>query len=478
MQFSNNNSGASKVRIGATYNNRVALAKELNSRNTPRYAMGGARGGMTVSPQGSISNFIQKAGDEFVRSNAESFGQVSNEYLNQTPIGMVAKPFFGTDVLANTVGQINSGFGESMRGEVTPMDIANVASFAPIPVGAAVRGGLLAARAGTKFLPTGLKGIKALDASAPNIMDRAGSMQAGPISSFIEKGIGSAFLEATPDAILSAPSVIDISKSDLPVEQKIALIAGVVGLAAAPGTAASIFERSKLKVSQGNIAKGQGTLTDKARVATYNTPYSASDRALFSETTMPAPAIAAATQGARAGAGTKWDMSLYENDLRYKRIIDNATSGKTNAEESQKAFEIWKKKREQQGLKNPNIVKQTWEQLELNSKTGSLSRSGNSSAKDSPNPPNKAQRFRETLEGNANMVVYDSREKKLYDMLVARGELIPGSQKTNARGEQIRNFQLERKELNEWFTKTFGISNPQRLQAMRERMYQALENIV
>lgn len=185
MQFSNNNSGASKVRIGATYANRVALAKELRERAfskktptnldtelsglrqipeidalsrvgeyfrqnyvgptsyaTPRYAMGGARGGMTVSPQGSISNFIQKAGDEFVRSNAESIGQVSNEYFNQQPYGQL----LGKDFLANAVGRVNSGFGESMRGKVTPMDIANVASFAPIPAGAAAKGALMAGK--------------------------------------------------------------------------------------------------------------------------------------------------------------------------------------------------------------------------------------------------------------------------------------------------------------------------------------------
>jgi hypothetical protein len=364
-----------------------------------------------------------------------------------------------------------------MRGKVTATDLVNVASLAPIPVGAAVRGGLLAARAGAKFLPSGLKGIKALDASTPGIMGRAGAMQAGPIASVIERGIGSAFIEATPDAILSSPAVIDISKSDLPLEKKIALIGGIVGLVAAPGTAASVFERGKLKVSQGNIAKGQGTLTDEVRVATYNTPYSASDRALSSETSMPAPAIAAATQGARAGASTKWDMSLYENDPEFKTIIDNATLGNTSAKESKNAFEAWKQKRKDNGELNPNIVEQTWDQLELNAEAGTLS-SNQVGPRTTPNLPNKAQRFRETLEGDATMIVFDSREKKLYDMLVARGELIPGGQKTGARGLVPKKTQIERKELNEWFIKTFGITDPQRLQAMRERMYQALEGIV
>ncbi len=420
----------------------------------------------------AIAGFI----GSMLKDTAVSAGQVANEGLSNPYVSPVGS-LLGKDFLSEQVGRVNEGAGESMRGEVTPMDVANVASIIPIPIGGAIRGGLLGARAGVKFLPSSLKGIKPLNAST-GITKQAAELRAGPIASVIERGIGSAFVEATPDAILSSPAVIDITKSDLPIEQKLGLVTGIVAAVAAPGTAASVFQRSKLKVSKGNLAAGKGNLTDEVRVAVDATPWSASDRALFSETSMPAPAIAAATQGAREGSGTKWDMSLYENDPDFKKIIDDAVSGKTNAQESQTNFVNWKKERQSEGLKNPNIVRQTWEQLELNARTGSLSRGGNSGPNASPNPPNKAQRFRETLEGNADTVVFDSREKKLYDALVSRGEIIPGAQKTNARGKVVRDFQLERKELNEWFKDTFNISDPQRLQAMRERMYQALENMV
>ena len=113
----------------------------------PKYAMGGARGGMAVSPQGSISKFIESQVEAMVRDTAESVGQVSNEYVNQTPIGMLAKPFLGTDLLSRAVGSVNAGAGESMRGEVTPMDIINTASLVPLPAGVGAKVAAVGAKA-------------------------------------------------------------------------------------------------------------------------------------------------------------------------------------------------------------------------------------------------------------------------------------------------------------------------------------------
>lgn len=112
----------------------------------PKYAMGGARGGMAVSPQGSISKFIESQVEAMVRDTAESVGQVSNEYVNQTPIGMLAKPFLGTDILSKAVGSVNAGAGESMRGEVTPMDVINTVSLLPIPAGAGAKAAVIGAK--------------------------------------------------------------------------------------------------------------------------------------------------------------------------------------------------------------------------------------------------------------------------------------------------------------------------------------------
>ena len=113
----------------------------------PKYAMGGARGGMAVSPQGSISKFIESQVETIVRDTAESVGQVSNEYVNQTPIGMLAKPFLGTDILSKAVGSVNADAGESMRGEVTPMDIINTASLVPLPAGLGAKAVAIGAKA-------------------------------------------------------------------------------------------------------------------------------------------------------------------------------------------------------------------------------------------------------------------------------------------------------------------------------------------
>jgi len=134
---------------------RIRLAARFSTPapKAPVYAMGGARGGMAVSPQGSISKFIESQGEAMIRDTAESVGQVSNEYVNQTPIGMLAKPFLGTDLLSRAVGSVNAGAGESMRGEVTPMDLVNVASLIPNPFGIAARGAVGVGRIASK-IPT------------------------------------------------------------------------------------------------------------------------------------------------------------------------------------------------------------------------------------------------------------------------------------------------------------------------------------
>lgn len=111
----------------------------------PKYAMGGARGGMTVSPRGSISKFIESQGEAIVRDTAESVGQVANETVNQKL--KLAEPFVGTDIAARVVGKVNAGVGESMRGEVTPMDVINTAGLVPLPAGVGAKAVAIGAKA-------------------------------------------------------------------------------------------------------------------------------------------------------------------------------------------------------------------------------------------------------------------------------------------------------------------------------------------
>jgi hypothetical protein len=68
-----------------------------------------------------------------VKDTAVSVGQVANETVNQKL--KLAEPFVGTDIAARVVGKVSAGVGESMRGEVTPMDVINTASLVPLPAG-------------------------------------------------------------------------------------------------------------------------------------------------------------------------------------------------------------------------------------------------------------------------------------------------------------------------------------------------------
>jgi len=84
-----------------------------------------------------------------IRDTAVSAGQIVNESANQGGGGAI----FGKDYLSKAFGAINEDAGRSMRGEVTPMDIANVASVIPNPAGAAVKSASALARVLARSAP-------------------------------------------------------------------------------------------------------------------------------------------------------------------------------------------------------------------------------------------------------------------------------------------------------------------------------------
>jgi len=102
--------------------------------------------GDTVTP--AIAGFI----GGMIRDTAVSSGQVVNEAFGNpylSPVGSL----FGKDFLANQVGQVNKAAGESMKGEVTPMDIVNVASLIPNPAGLGIKAASGVGRIAAKAVP-------------------------------------------------------------------------------------------------------------------------------------------------------------------------------------------------------------------------------------------------------------------------------------------------------------------------------------
>jgi hypothetical protein len=102
-----------------------------------------------IETKDNVTPVIARLIGGLLKDTAESVGQVSNEYVNQTLVGSL----LGQDFLSKQVDKINPDAGESMRGEVTPMDIVNVASLIPNPFGIAARGAVGLGRVASK-IPT------------------------------------------------------------------------------------------------------------------------------------------------------------------------------------------------------------------------------------------------------------------------------------------------------------------------------------
>jgi hypothetical protein len=96
----------------------------------------------------AIARFI----GSMIKETAISAGQVANEGLSNPYVSPVGS-LLGKNFLAEQADRVNPSVGESMQGNVTPMDIFNVMSLIPNPVGAAAKGTSILARGLSKAAP-------------------------------------------------------------------------------------------------------------------------------------------------------------------------------------------------------------------------------------------------------------------------------------------------------------------------------------
>ena len=138
-------------------NRKRKVKQKVATKFSPRH---GGHSGLSYSP-GAGTDFAQQyiANPivDMLKDTAVSAGQIANESANRGigmgPLGVVLPRLFGNDYLARGAGIFNKDIQQSMQGEVTPMDVANVASFAPIPAGAGARAGILGLKLAERMIP-------------------------------------------------------------------------------------------------------------------------------------------------------------------------------------------------------------------------------------------------------------------------------------------------------------------------------------
>jgi hypothetical protein len=421
-----------------------------------------------------------------LKDTAVSTGQVANELLSNPFTGGAAavatNALFGKDALSRLVGRVNEDAGESMRGEVTPMDVANVASIIPIPAGGIVRGGLLGLKAGTKLLPRAVKGGKY--AAETNIPLKPSLLARG-----VESLAYSPFTEGIGEGIINSPGAVSIAGDDnLDLKTKIGLITGMTAATMLPGAYGGFKKSTAIKnaVSEAkkNIAGGKGTASDYVISNTSKVPSSESDITLAMDTDMPYPAIAAFTQGT-AGKDLKHNIRLYENNSEVKSIVDDVSSGTITPDEGAKLLKAFNDS-QQVGGKVLGPYTKIFKSIEKYNKTGSLASRGTNKIQSlgGIRQPSKLDRFLGAL--NLNPVVGnvgDTRDLRLWAALVSEGkistnldknflnEVTAGPDASMINQERAREAMFE---LEKWVADTYKITSPARQAAVRERMYQGI----
>ena len=434
----------------------------------------------------AIARFI----GTMLKDTAISTGQVANEYVNLTLPGAI----LGQDFLSNQVSRVSTGAGESMRGEVTPMDIANVASLAPIPAGPIIRGGLLGTRALSKALPTVLKGGKY--APEVNVPIKPSLLARG-----LESSAASPIVEGVAEGALSAPFVPEIlADDDADAKTKALMLAGIGLGVLTPGISRGMGKVKKIdKAVEGanlRLTEGTGSGVDAAIARTSKVGSADSDLTLAFDTSMDDAALAAFTIG-QSGDAFKQSVRLYESDPEFKNIIDGVSSGNLSEADGVAAYSSWKS-RIPKGARPPYIPTSSFKQLAKYAKTGELS---SSRTKNDFQDVFKTDRFRLALGLKpVRGGVGDTRDLRLYDELVKAGEIegvdigkgvtlfedhvdrVRAAQK--ARGEKpkyklastinSKAARLAMRQMEDWMNETYDITTDARRAAMRERLYQGV----
>lgn len=411
-----------------------------------------------------------------IKDTAVSSGQITNEMANRGVIpGIPAAAFSrrvgGQDWLANLVGRVNRNAGESMKGEVTPMDFVNVASVLPIPAGAGVRTGLTGLRLATKFTPRALKGGQYSTKSIqPSIMARVA-----------ERTMASPFTESIGEGILAAPAVPQVwENEELSTGAKIGITGGILGGILSPSLASglrkTIKTKSLVKQAKKNIDNKVATKADYVIYNMSRVKASDSDLTLAMDTRMPEPAMAALTIG-QSGDAFKTSVRLYETDSDFKSIIDDLSSGNITAKQATDRYNSWKAKIPK-GSRPPFIPTHSFNAIYNYVNTGRLSSktTGKVYRTEQVRDPYKIDRLNESLQLNPIAGgVGDTRDLRLYDALVETG-LIKGQ---TIGGDYARKInagpsRAAMRKVDEWIKETYGVTSPARMAAIREELYQAI----
>ena len=417
----------------------------------------------------AIMSTVANGAAGIVKDTAVSGGQILNESVNQNgaglgpffqPAAMLLKQYGGQDALAKLVGRVNSDAGRSMRGEVTPMDVVNVASVMPIPVGGAARLGLAGLKLGAKA-ERGLLGARAfeLGPSAGRAIYHP-SRSARIAEKLMRNPISANYLNNAPELALNAPAVVDTWKSDLSTDKKAALTAAII-LGTSIG---GIKDTAKLGLARRAARKDTQNIKPASRfVRTEQRGSSAtSDITMAMDTNMPLEALVAFS-GSQPGYRTKFYSALYDNNSEFKNIVDLFDSGKISVDQAHKlSTDLTKKLPAGSGI---GLKRRNWEYWDKKKKTGSFV--------NNPSDPNtsKLNTLYDTLTGkpSATTIPWDTKEAARALALYRSGVLSNGRIKTGTKKEEIDQL---RKMYFDWYKKNVLLSdNPWVMQSARERLY-------
>lgn len=386
---------------------------------------------------------------ETLKDTAISTGQVLNEGFSNpliSPIGSI----LGKDFLANQVSKINPEAGKSMRGEVTPTDIVNVASLIPIPVGGIARGGLMG-------LKLAAKGERLLGRGAFTLGETASKSRYKPsfsakiAESTMRNPITANYLNNAPELALNAPALINTWKSDAPIEEKL----GVTSLILAGTSAGGIASRIKLGKARRAANKDTANKNPASALirAEAKADSSYSDITMAMDTGMPLEGIVALS-ASQPGYRTKYYASLYENDMGFRRLIDDFNAGKVSIDDAQKrAEQISARLGPSRGL---GIKRRNWEYWANKKNTGSFVKDPRYT---------KLDTLFNTLTGNPSgtTIPWDTKE-------IGRAKSLLETENSPIRG---RPGSTKQKYIDWYFNNVLLSDNPWVLQSARERLYGA-----
>lgn len=431
------------------------VAAFLNPNVKPKYKIKKDYGD-TFTP--AVASFV----GNIIRDAAVSAGQVANEAANRGiggPAAIPARVLFGPDYLARLGGKVSPEIEESMKGEVTPMDVVNVASLIPIPVGAGAKAGLAGLKLGAKAQRTFGKGAFSLG-------ERAGQSKYTPsffariAESAMRNPISANYINNAPELALNAPALVNTWKSDASTEEKAALTAAILAGTSASGIK-DAFKLSRARKAATKDVQNFNPASPYVR-AEQRGSSKTSDISMAMDTDMPLEAMVAFS-GSQPGYRTRFYASMYENNNTFRKLVDDFNAGKLTVDE---AFEAGKKLTGElpsgMGL---GIKKRNWEYWDKKKNTGSF-------VNDPTDPnTNKLDTLYETLSGkpSGDRIPWDTKEKNRALELVKTGRI--DRSKIVGKNQAERDASLQQLYFD-WYKKNvLKSNNPWVIQSARERLY-------